>query len=79
MKLIGPEFIQVTSEKIKTIKDRMKAAHGRKNIYTDNRRRPLEFSIGDRVFLKVSPWKHMLSFFLFLANNFLHKERGRNC
>jgi hypothetical protein len=43
----------------------MKAAHGRKKSYVDNKRRPLEFSIGDRVFLKVSPWTHMLFFFSF--------------
>jgi len=35
----------------------MKAAQDRQKSYADNRRRPLEFEIGDKVFLKVAPWK----------------------
>ncbi|GJW09287.1 hypothetical protein Tco_1575114 [Tanacetum coccineum] len=30
--------------------------------YADNRRKPLEFEIGDRVMLKVSPWKGVVHF-----------------
>nr|GEV35602.1 putative reverse transcriptase domain-containing protein [Tanacetum cinerariifolium] len=37
-------------EGIKTVRDRQKS-------YADNRRKPLEFSVGDKVLLKVSPWK----------------------
>ncbi|KAL9400793.1 hypothetical protein Peur_004642 [Populus x canadensis] len=40
----------------------MKAAQDRQNKYVDIRTRPLEFSPGDKVFLKVAPWKHMLRF-----------------
>jgi len=54
----------------------MKAAHGRKKSYVDNKRRPLEFSIGDRVFLKVSPWTHMLFFFSFWLIIFYIKRGG---
>ncbi|GJX51217.1 putative reverse transcriptase domain-containing protein [Tanacetum coccineum] len=32
-------------------------ARDRQNSYADNRRKPLEFEVGDRVLLKVSPWK----------------------
>jgi hypothetical protein len=60
--LIGLELVQITSEKIKIIKNRMKAAQDRQKSYADNRRRPLEFEIGDKVFLKVAPWKHVLRF-----------------
>ena len=35
----------------------MKAAQSRQKAYADNRRRPLEFEVGDSVFLKVSPMK----------------------
>ena len=52
--LIGPELVQITSEKIKIIRNRMKAAQDRQKSYADNRRRPLEFEIGDKVFLKVA-------------------------
>ncbi|GJY31178.1 putative reverse transcriptase domain-containing protein [Tanacetum coccineum] len=55
--LIGPELVQETTEKISQIKDRLKDARDRKKSYADKRRKPLEFSVGDYVLLKVSPWK----------------------
>ena len=55
--LIGPELVQITSEKIKIIRNRMKTAQDRQKSYADNRRRPLEFETGDKVFLKAAPWK----------------------
>ncbi|GJU91588.1 putative reverse transcriptase domain-containing protein [Tanacetum coccineum] len=55
--LIGPELVQETTEKISQIKDRHKAARDRQKSYADKRRKPLEFSVGDYVLLKVSPWK----------------------
>ncbi|GJZ82207.1 putative reverse transcriptase domain-containing protein, partial [Tanacetum coccineum] len=39
------------------IKDRLKAACDRQKSYADKMRMPLEFSVGDYVLLKVSPWK----------------------
>nr|GEU54918.1 retrovirus-related Pol polyprotein from transposon TNT 1-94 [Tanacetum cinerariifolium] len=60
--LIGPELVQETTEKISQIKDRLKAARDRQKSYTDKRRKPLEFSVGDYVFLKVSPWKGVVRF-----------------
>ncbi|GKA34459.1 putative reverse transcriptase domain-containing protein [Tanacetum coccineum] len=56
--LIGPELVQETTEKISQIKDRFKAARDRQKSYV-KRRKPLEFSVGDYVLLKVSPWKGM--------------------
>ncbi|GKE87037.1 putative reverse transcriptase domain-containing protein, partial [Tanacetum coccineum] len=53
--LIGPELVQETTEKISQIKDRLKAACDRQKSYADKRRKPLEFSVGDYVLLKVSP------------------------
>jgi hypothetical protein len=61
-KLYGAELIQITTEKVRIIKDRMKVAQDRQKKYADIRRRPLEFCPGDKVFLKVAPWKHMLRF-----------------
>ncbi|XP_034929520.1 uncharacterized protein [Populus alba] len=40
----------------------MKAAQDRQKSYADNKRRPLEFEIGDKVFLKVAPMKQVLRF-----------------
>ncbi|GKB35822.1 retrotransposon protein, putative, ty3-gypsy subclass [Tanacetum coccineum] len=60
--LIGPELMQETTEKISKIKDRLKAARDRQKSYTDKRRKPLEFSVGDYVLLKVSYWKGVVRF-----------------
>jgi hypothetical protein len=40
----------------------MKMIQDRQKSYADNMRRPLEFAISDKVFLKVTPWKQMLKF-----------------
>ncbi|GKF51737.1 putative reverse transcriptase domain-containing protein [Tanacetum coccineum] len=55
--LTGPELIQETTEKIVQIKQRIQAAHDRQKSYADVRHKPLEFQVGDRVMLIVSPWK----------------------
>ncbi|GJU89113.1 putative reverse transcriptase domain-containing protein [Tanacetum coccineum] len=44
------------------IKDRLKAARDRQKSYADKRRKPVEFSVGDYVLLKVSPWKGVVRF-----------------
>nr|GEW23692.1 hypothetical protein [Tanacetum cinerariifolium] len=54
--------MQETTEKISQIKDRLKAAHDRQKTYADKRRKPLEFSVGDYVLLKVSPCKGAVCF-----------------
>ncbi|KAD4385335.1 hypothetical protein E3N88_25503 [Mikania micrantha] len=60
--IICLEFIQETTDKIALIQERIKAACDRQKSYADNRRRPLEFQVGDRVMLKVSPWKGIFIF-----------------
>ncbi|GJY05711.1 putative reverse transcriptase domain-containing protein [Tanacetum coccineum] len=54
-KLIGPELVQETTKKILQIKDRFKAARDHQKSYVDKKRKPLEFSVGEHVLLKVSP------------------------
>ena len=54
-KLLGPELVQLTVEKVSLIKERLKATQSRQKSYADNRKRDLEFEVGDHVFLKVSP------------------------
>ncbi|GJR35485.1 putative reverse transcriptase domain-containing protein [Tanacetum coccineum] len=60
--LIGPELVKETTEKISQIKDSLKAARDRQNSYADKRRKPLEFSVGDYVLLKISPWNGVVRF-----------------
>ena len=61
-RLIGPELVQITLDKIQIVRDRLKTARGRQKSYADKRRRDLKFKVGDKVFLKVSPWKGVLRF-----------------
>ncbi|GJW57060.1 hypothetical protein Tco_0103791 [Tanacetum coccineum] len=60
--LIGPKLVQEIIEKISQIKDRLKAARDHQKSYADKRRKPLEFSVGEYVLLKVSPWKGVVCF-----------------
>nr|GEW05502.1 putative reverse transcriptase domain-containing protein [Tanacetum cinerariifolium] len=60
--LIGPELVQETTEKISQVKDRHKVMRDRQKSYADKRRKPLDFSVGDYVLLKVSPWKCVVRF-----------------
>ncbi|GKB94660.1 putative reverse transcriptase domain-containing protein [Tanacetum coccineum] len=62
VQLIGPEIVQKTTEKIIQIKQRIQAARDRQKSYADLKRKPLEFQVGDRVMLKVSPWKGVVRF-----------------
>nr|GFC19673.1 reverse transcriptase domain-containing protein [Tanacetum cinerariifolium] len=58
--LIGPGIVQETIEKIIQIKERLKTARSRQKSYANKRRKPLEFKVGDRVLLKVSPWNGVI-------------------
>ncbi|GJZ31520.1 putative reverse transcriptase domain-containing protein [Tanacetum coccineum] len=60
--LTGPELIQETTEKIILIKQRIQAAQDRQKNYADRKRKPIEFEVGDRAMLKVSPWKGVIRF-----------------
>ncbi|GJZ02594.1 hypothetical protein Tco_0520555 [Tanacetum coccineum] len=60
--LIGPELVHETTDKEVLINERLKAARDHQKSYADNRRKLLEFEVGDRVLLKVSPWKGVICF-----------------
>nr|GFA44329.1 putative reverse transcriptase domain-containing protein [Tanacetum cinerariifolium] len=61
-RILDPELIQETPEKIVQIKQRMQAARDRQKSYADLKRKPMEYQIGDKVMLKVSPWKGVVCF-----------------
>nr|GEU81959.1 copia protein [Tanacetum cinerariifolium] len=60
--LTGPEIIYETTEKIVQIKSRIQAVRDRQKRYASVRRKPIEFQVGDKVMLKVSPWKRVICF-----------------
>nr|GFA72536.1 putative reverse transcriptase domain-containing protein [Tanacetum cinerariifolium] len=60
--IVGPELIQETTEKIVQIKQRMQAARDRQKSYADLKRKPMELQVGDKVILKVLPWKGVVRF-----------------
>ncbi|GKC30400.1 putative reverse transcriptase domain-containing protein [Tanacetum coccineum] len=62
VQLTGPEIIHETTEKIVQIRQRLQAARDRQRSYANIRRKPLEFQVGDRVMLKVSPRKGVIQF-----------------
>ena len=59
---VGPEIVQVTCDKVKVRRDRLKISQERQKSYVNNRRRDLVFEVGDMVFLRISPWKGVLRF-----------------
>ncbi|GJV88309.1 putative reverse transcriptase domain-containing protein [Tanacetum coccineum] len=62
VQLMGPEIIHETTEKIVQIQQRLQAARDRQRSYVNVKRKPLEFQVGDRVMLKVSPRKGVILF-----------------
>ena len=60
--IIGPDLIRDTSEKVDLIRKRLLTVQSRQKNYADRRRRPLEFEVGDHVFLKVMPKRGVVRF-----------------
>nr|GEW45585.1 putative reverse transcriptase domain-containing protein [Tanacetum cinerariifolium] len=60
--LTGPTIIHETTKKIVQIKSKIQAARDRQKSYANIKPKPLEFQVGDRVMLKVSPWKRVVCF-----------------
>jgi len=61
-RLLGPELIQDSAEKVQLIRKRLLTAQSRQKSYADQRRKDLSFDVGDHVFLKVSPTKGVFRF-----------------
>ena len=57
-----PRFDSRNRGKVKVIRERLKVATNRKKSYVDIRRKDIQYEIGKKVFLKVSPWKKVIRF-----------------
>ena len=60
--ITGPDLIRDTSEKVSLIRQRLLMAQSRHKSYADVRRRPLEFEVGDHIFLKVMSKREVVKF-----------------
>ena len=60
--ILGPEMVQEMVEQVKVIRERMKAAQDRQKSYADLKRRSIEFEVGDKVLLRVSPMRGVMRF-----------------
>ena len=60
--ITGPDLVRDTFEKVSLIRQGLLTAQSRQKSYADARRRPLEFEVGDHVFLKVIPKRGVVRF-----------------
>ena len=61
-KVIGPDIVKETKKKVQVIQQRLKAARDQQKSHVDLKRKDIEYEVGDKVFLKVSPWRKILQF-----------------
>ena len=59
---LGPDVIVQAVDKIRTIKEHLRASQDRQKSWADSNRRPLEFQVGEHVFLRISPTKGVIRF-----------------
>jgi len=59
---LGPDVIEQAVDKIRTIQEHLRAAQYRQKSWADSNRRPLEFQVGEHVFLRISPTKEVIRF-----------------
>ena len=59
-KMIGPDIVKDMKEKVQVIRKRLKVASDRQKFYANLKRRDIAYEVGDKVFLKVSPWRKIL-------------------
>ncbi|GJW27642.1 putative reverse transcriptase domain-containing protein [Tanacetum coccineum] len=76
--LIGPELVQETTDKVVLIKEKLKA-RDRQKSYADNRRKPLEFEVGDRVMIGLVAYRLRLSEELSGVHNTFHVSNLKKC
>jgi hypothetical protein len=60
--IFGPDLVLEAEAKVRIIKKNLEAAQARQKSYHDKRRKPLQFEVGEHVYLKVSPTKGVQRF-----------------
>ena len=59
-KVIGPDIVKDTEDKVRVIQQWLKVASDGHKSYADLKRKDIVYEIGDKLFLKVSPWRKIL-------------------
>ena len=59
-RLMGPTILVQITDKVRALRDHLRAAQNRQKSWADTNRRPLEFRTGDHVFLRISPTKGVI-------------------
>jgi hypothetical protein len=62
--IFGPDIVTETEEKVKQICANILTAQSHQKSYTDKRHRPMEFEVGDHVYLRVSQMKGVCRFYI---------------
>ena len=60
--ILGPQIIHKALQKVSVIRDRLSTSYSRQKFYKDNTKQPLEFHVGDQVYLKISPMNGVMRF-----------------
>ncbi|XP_075515618.1 uncharacterized protein LOC142550272 [Primulina tabacum] len=60
--IVGPELVQITIDKVTVVREKLKAAQDRQKSWADLKRRPVEFNVGEKAYVKVSPMKGVVRF-----------------
>ena len=60
--IFGPDLVREAEAKVRVITKNLEAAQAMQRSYHDKRRKPLQFEVGDHVYLKVSPTKGVQRF-----------------
>jgi hypothetical protein len=61
-KIFRLDLVAEAEEKVKIIQNNLKAAQSRQKSYADKRRKPIQFEVGDFVYLRVSPTRGVQRF-----------------
>jgi hypothetical protein len=60
--IFGPDLVEEAKSIVRQVQENLKAVKSRQETYANKRRQPLEFKVGNRVYLRVSPMKGMKRF-----------------
>jgi hypothetical protein len=60
--IFGPDLVEEAESIVHQVQENLKAAKSRQETYANKRRRPLEFEVGNHVYLRVSPMKGVKRF-----------------